>query len=75
MKNGGALFGGIVLGALVGVGVGYLLGIDSEKKQQLLRLLNEKVLGSGCCCCGDDFDCEEECDDDCDCGCKDSSEE
>ena len=70
MKNGGTLFGGIVLGALVGVGVGYLLGIDSEKKQQLLKLINEKLLRGSCCCCGDDCDC----DDDCDCGCKDKPE-
>ena len=71
MKNGGALFGGIVLGALVGVGVGYLFGIDSEKKQQWLRLLTEKVLKRDCCCCDDDCDC----DDDCTCGCKDKPKE
>ena len=71
MKNSGALLGGIVLGALVGVGAGYLLGIDSEKKQQLLRLINEKLLKNDCNCYGDDCDC----DDNCDCGCKDKSEE
>jgi len=71
MKNGGVLFGGIVLGALVGVGVGYLLGIDSEKKQQLLRLLNEKIWRKDCCCCDDSCDCDE----DCDCGCMDDVEE
>ena len=71
MKSGSTLFGGIVLGALAGVGIGYLLGIDSEKKQQLLKLLNEKILKRNCCCCGNDCDC----DDDCTCGCKDKPEE
>ena len=68
MKNGSALFGGIVLGSLVGIGVGYLLGIDSEKRKQLLNLLTELKYDS---CCNGDCDC----DDDCDCGCKDKSVE
>ncbi len=70
MKNGSALLGGVVLGALVGVGVGYLLGVDSEKKQHWLKLLNEKILRRGCCC-GEDCDCG----DDCTCGCKDKDKD
>ncbi len=59
MKNGGQLLGGLALGALVGVGIGYLIGVDSEKKKQWLKFISAKVLRRECCC-GDDCDCDEE---------------
>ena len=59
MKSGGHFAGGIILGALIGVGIGYLIGVDSEKKQQWLRLLSDKVMGNGCWC-DDSCDCEDD---------------
>lgn len=35
--------GGIAVGALVGLGVGYILGTDAEKRKQWLYLLGDKV--------------------------------
>lgn len=58
MKSG-HLVGGIAIGALVGVGIGYLIGVDSEKRRQWLKVLSEKVF-RGHCECGEDCDCEEE---------------
>ncbi|MCL2651466.1 MAG: hypothetical protein FWD60_10645 [Candidatus Azobacteroides sp.] len=70
MKSGSSLLGGIFLGTLVGVGIGYLIGIDSEKRQQWLKYLNQKIHKCTCCCCGDTCNCG----DDCTCGCKDKPE-
>lgn len=53
MKSG-HLVGGIAIGALVGVGIGYLVGVDSEKKRQWLKLLSEKIFAGKCSC-----ECEE----------------
>lgn len=35
--------GGLAIGALVGLGVGYVLGTDAEKRKQWLYLLGDKV--------------------------------
>ncbi len=53
--KGGQLLGGIAIGAIVGIGIGYLLGVDSEKRNQWLRLIGTKVLGNQCC---DDPECD-----------------
>lgn len=39
----GQLMGGIAIGALVGFGVGYILGTDAEKRKQWLTFLGDKV--------------------------------
>ncbi|GBU08418.1 hypothetical protein AwDysgo_17490 [Bacteroidales bacterium] len=52
MKTG-SVVGGIALGALLGLGVGYVLGLDAEKKNQWVKLLGEKlekVRGKECTC-------------------------
>jgi hypothetical protein len=58
MKSG-HLMGGIVLGALVGLGIGYLIGVDSEKRNQWLRALSDKVFPGSCSCEKEEFDLEE----------------
>lgn len=60
--KGGQLLGGVALGAIVGIGIGYLLGVDSEKRNQWFRMISTKVWGQ----CDD-----EKCDCNCDCN-KDS---
>ncbi len=47
MKNGN-LVGGLAIGALVGLGIGYLIGVDTEKRKQWLRLLSGKVFPHHC---------------------------
>ncbi len=52
--------GGLAVGAIVGLGVGYVLGTDAEKRKQWLYYLGDKmsqVKGklTGCC-----SECEEE---------------
>ncbi len=42
MKTGDFL-GGLAVGALVGLGVGYFLGTDVEKRKQWLSLLENKI--------------------------------
>ncbi len=54
MKSG-QLLGGIAIGAIVGIGVGFLLGVDSEKRNQWLRMISSKVLGNHCC---EDSECD-----------------
>ncbi len=54
MKSG-QLLGGIAIGAIVGIGVGYLLGVDSEKRNQWFRMISTKVLRNPCC---DDTECD-----------------
>ncbi len=51
----GQLIGGIAIGALLGIGIGYLLGVDTEKRNQWLRVIGSKVLGNSCCECEDDI--------------------
>ncbi len=52
--KGGQLLGGIAIGAAIGIGIGYLLGVDSEKKNQWLKMIGSKVWGCSCeegeCC-------------------------
>ncbi len=47
MKSG-QLIGGIAIGALLGIGIGYLLGVDTEKRNQWLRMISTKVWGGTC---------------------------
>ena len=56
MKSGNFL-GGLTLGLLLGGGIGYVLGMDSEKKNQLLHFISDKlgIYDSDELC-----DCEEE---------------
>ncbi|MDR3060489.1 MAG: hypothetical protein LBU57_00055 [Dysgonamonadaceae bacterium] len=55
--KGGQLLGGIALGAIVGVGIGYLLGVDSEKRNQWFRMISAKVLGQ---CDNEECDCNKD---------------
>lgn len=55
MKTGDFL-GGLAVGALVGLGVGYVLGTDAEKRKRWLYLLGDKVsqFKGKVSCCADD---------------------
>ncbi len=58
----GELLGGIVIGALVGVGVGYVLGTDAEKRKQWIEFLGDKMTylkDKVACECKEKCDCEE----------------
>ncbi len=50
--------GGLAVGALVGVGVGYILGTDAEKRKQWLYLLGDKVsqFKGKLTCCADEVE-------------------
>lgn len=56
----GNLLAGIALGTLVGAGIGYILGVDSEKKNQWLKTISEKLksVKPTCHCKEEEGSCE-----------------
>jgi hypothetical protein len=62
MKHGQLVIGGIAVGAALGLGIGYLLGIDSEKRKQWMQLITQKLSKAR----GDEYYDEEEYEEDID---------